>query len=294
MDIQEVKIKVFAVGLGDVIFIETTYKNKEKRYFLIDTGASHAYSRYVNKIKSVTNQLSAIILTHKHGDHIANIKPLLDDNQIDIASIVMRTDDSDYASKANKILIDDITPTTDSAVNDKAKLILNPKDENSKKIINNWGFEVLYPAKEELPYKCDQNKNSIVLSMKVGKNIILFMGDAHKCVEKIIINRCKGNVLDWGKVKVVKVSHHGSDTASSRNFINKFIAPVDAIVSCWTSSSNPPNKQALNRWLVQEHHLYRTGNTNGENINWNIIVQADLSEPFVYKDDECISIDSLT
>lgn len=79
----------------------------------------------------------------------------------------------------------------------------------------------------------DSNDISIVLRIDHGKSSFLLMGDASTAVERDLIAR-KSN-LD---ADVLKVSHHGSDTATSTAFLNA-VTPDIAVISCAANSGAP-------------------------------------------------------
>lgn len=79
----------------------------------------------------------------------------------------------------------------------------------------------------------DSNDISIVLRIDHGKSSFLLMGDASTAVERDLIAR-KSNI----DADVLKVSHHGSDTATSTAFLNA-VTPDIAVISCAANSGAP-------------------------------------------------------
>jgi len=71
----------------------------------------------------------------------------------------------------------------------------------------------------------DSNNTSIISKLVFGKNSFLFTGDAYKNVEGELINKKAEIDSD-----VLKVSHHGSKTSSSEEFI-KSVSPQIAVIS---------------------------------------------------------------
>ena len=81
---------------------------------------------------------------------------------------------------------------------------------------------------------------SVVSRVDVGKRSFLFMGDAEKDVEKLMLERYPDLHAD-----VIKVGHHGSSTASTDAFIAA-VAPKYAIVTCGEGNSyGHPHKEAI-------------------------------------------------
>lgn len=71
----------------------------------------------------------------------------------------------------------------------------------------------------------NENKDSLVLLIKIYNKNFLFMADADKEVEKTIIEKYNLKDIDF-----LKVGHHGSKTSTSVSFINK-INPKYSIIS---------------------------------------------------------------
>lgn len=80
------------------------------------------------------------------------------------------------------------------------------------------------------------------------------MGDATQDIEKEI--QCD-------KVDVLKVRHHGSDTSTSSNFLNKVQPKYIVISSGYNKNYNHPSKLVLQRLKdagIQENNIYITKN----------------------------------
>ena len=86
----------------------------------------------------------------------------------------------------------------------------------------------------------DENDRSLVLYLNLNEEYFLFMGDASKTIEKKIIDEYKSLTVDY-----LKVSHHGSSSASSLDFL-KFINPKEAIILAGKNNFyGHPNKEVL-------------------------------------------------
>ena len=72
----------------------------------------------------------------------------------------------------------------------------------------------------------EENDRSLVLGFRLGNSDYLLMGDASKKVEKRIMEHYPTLTCD-----ILKVGHHGSDTATSNEFI-KYLNPKVAVISC--------------------------------------------------------------
>ena len=116
-------------------------------------------------------------------------------------------------------------------------------------IIDGVIFDVI-SAKEN-----DKNVNnmSLILRMTYGEVSMLFTGDAEKELEENI------NV----KTNILKVSHHGSKTSSTEEFLKKNMPQVALISVGENNSYGHPNKEVLERLKKINAYIYRT-DLNGE------------------------------
>lgn len=86
----------------------------------------------------------------------------------------------------------------------------------------------------------NENKDSLVLLIKIYNKNFLFMVDADKKVEKTIIEKYNLKDIDF-----LKVGHHGSKTSTGVSFINK-INPKYSIISVGKNNKfGHPNTETL-------------------------------------------------
>ena len=97
----------------------------------------------------------------------------------------------------------------------------------------------------------NENDNSNVIYTELDGYKFMFMGDASVTTEKEILN--KYNLSD---IDVLKVGHHGSNTSSSKDFINE-IEPKYSIISVGKNNRyGHPNKEVLEN--LNNSKIYRT------------------------------------
>ena len=207
------KVIFFAVGQGDAGFIETPQRHQ----ILIDGGPGSVILEKLGKSMPFYDRtIDLIILTHPEFDHLSGLNEILKKYKVsNILWTGIVRDTAEY--KEWKKLIEE----------EKAEIFIA---KAGQKILwesetNNY-MEVLYPF-ENLEGKVfeDSNNTSIISKLVFGKNSFLFTGDAYKNVEGELINKKAEIDSD-----VLKVSHHGSKTSSSEEFI-KSVSPQIAVIS---------------------------------------------------------------
>lgn len=129
-------------------------------------------------------------------------------------------------------------------------------------------IQILAPNSAEYE---DLNDYSIVTMITYGEVRILSMGDAEKLSEDEILN--KGFDV---QAQILKVGHHGSNSSTSKNFLDK-VNPQYAVISAKIGNTyNHPTKSVMNLLKKNEILVYRTDEsgtiimtTNGKEIKFD-------------------------
>lgn len=238
------KINFIDIGQGDSIFIELP--NNET--MLIDAGENgKEVVDYINNLGY--KKINYLIATHPHSDHIGGMEEVIDNFEIEKI----------YMPK----VIHNIKTYEDLLLKiDKNNLKIN-KGTSGVNILNHENLSVDIVAPNNDNYK-EINNYSIVILLKYGNNKFLFMGDAEKLSENEINSNIQADVL--------KVGHHGSDTSSSTNFIQK-VNPKYSIISVGKDNIyNLPTNTVINRFKKLNTKIYRT------DLNGNIVVTSNGDE----------------
>ena len=126
----------------------------------------------------------------------------------------------------------------------------------------------------------ETNANSIVARLDYGSFSMLLTGDAEEQTEHRLLTK----ELDL-QAKVIKISHHGSKYASSKDFLDR-VKPDVAIVSCgaWNRYGHP-SQSVLDRLKAANVKLYRTDlqgeitiTTRGKNEDMTIKTAKETTE----------------
>ena len=226
------------VGQGDSILIHSNNTN-----MLIDTGGklkhySESWMKKDNESSIAENslipffksmgirKLQFLELSHGDYDHLGETLKIIDN------------------FKVEKVFINE------GYINNNEKRIINRIDSNvlyegSSFSVGNFNFISLNTDLN------DENDSSTILYGECGDIKLLFMGDASVRSEEYVLNN-----YDIGKIDILKVGHHGSNTSSSKKFI-KTINPTYSLISVGEKNKfGHPNKEVLEN--LNNSKIYRT------------------------------------
>jgi competence protein ComEC len=250
--------------------------NGEK--ILIDAGPTNLIvSKLQNKFSFFDRDIDYALLTHPDADHISGFYFVT--QYFNIKNILANGD-------TNK----------DTEIYKNVEEIFEKQNLKEKEIIVNCGDKInsaqteepkifiLHPRQNNLILN-DANQNSIIALLIYGKYSFLFTGDANKEVEHNIlkeINNCfsshDANIIkdSLKNLTVLKVSHHGSKTASSEDFL-KILKPEYSVVSVGDRNRyGHPNKEIVSILEKYSKNIFYTnkyGNiifvTDGKNFEFN-------------------------
>ena len=211
------------VGQGDSILIKEPFTGKIS---LIDTGGQLQWSQIeswkereksfsigkditVPALKSLgISKIDRLYITHADADHSGEIKNIAD--QLPIREIA--TTENTFKNKA---VFDQLM------AHKKMKRILIQPAESiqlpTKKTL------ALHPTSDHV-YK-NKNNQSLVLYVTLGEDKWLFTGDIEKEAERDLLEAYPSLSVDY-----LKASHHGSNTSTTKEFVNH-IQPKNALIS---------------------------------------------------------------
>ena len=231
------------VGQGDLEIIITPYR---KTVTMIDTGGKISQSvekwQIKNKNYHVTdnaitfmhslgiNKINYLILSHGDYDHMGDATYLV--NNFKIANVVLNC--GEY--------------------NDLEKELINILDKKKVKYLSclkeltmdNYKLQFLNTGLYD-----NENDNSNVIYLNYNNYNFLFMGDASIKREKDILDKYNINKIDF-----LKVGHHGSNTSSSEEFINK-IKPIYSLISVGKNNRYGHPKDSVLA-ILENSKIYRT------------------------------------
>ena len=233
----ELKVHFIDVGQGDCIFVAASGGN-----MLIDCGEESETPKAVNYLKNMgVKRLDYVVGTHPHSDHMGGMDLII--SSFDIGEfIIPHLDDEDIPTASYFVHFIDAA--------EKYGVKLTEAAVGSGFAVGDARCEVVAPNSRK--YK-ELNNYSIAVMLRHGSESFIFTGDAEGVSEREMA--ASGRL---GKVSVLKVGHHGSDTSTSADFL-RAICPDAAVISC--GAGNPyghPKDITIERLSEYTDNIFRT------------------------------------
>lgn len=249
------KAEKLTVAFIDVGQADAVYINTEKGNMLIDAGCSqdaHQVREYLDRYH--IKEIDTVIGTHDDWDHIGGMKTVVENYSV--KNIYLPKYDEKNKSDTFATLNRSIKSTDTNVSYISAGItLLKSKDLNVK---------ILPPVDFE-----DDNDSSLIVKLRYKDCSFLFMGDASSRIEEKLLEN-NVNV----SANVLKVSHHGSRSATSKRFL-KAVNPTVAVLSVGEMNTyNLPSLEVVKRLSKFGCKIYRTDldgtvvmNSDGKSIN---------------------------
>jgi competence protein ComEC len=217
-------------------------------YYLNDTN-------YINFLD--VNQGDSAVVRVNHKTIVVDCyqgcyQYLVSNNYRTIEYLIITHSDFDHAKEAQQI-IDNLTVK---------QVIINAYDQNYQIIHHNitkigpfmfedkqLGFSFLHPVK----YYGNDNDNSLVMLQTIDHTKILFMGDVSMKVEKDLLI-----TYPTLKVDIIKLSHHGSDSASDYQFLKQLTVKHAIISAGMNNTYEHPSPKVLKTLESSNIKAYNT------------------------------------
>ncbi len=223
------------VGQGDSTLIKY-----EDYAILIDAGNNEYGPVVVDYLKDQgIDDIDIMVATHNHADHIGGLDDVL--KAVDVKTIIKSGGEAD-----TRTFEDFISCCIDESTNYGCEII---DDENMTfDIDENIKFEII----EMGDGYSNENDNSVVSVLSYNDIDFLFTGDLESDVEKANIS------LFPMDIEVYQVGHHGSNTASSVEMLNK-TTPELAIISAGIDNKyGHPHAETLSKFKTLGIETYCT------------------------------------
>ncbi len=240
-----VEVHFIDVGQGDSILIkyidDDTSDGDDSENMLIDAGDTNKGTLVRNYLKSEdVSELKYFVCTHPDADHIGGAASVV--SNIPITSEIVwgpycEKDTKTYENLQNEIDFKSYKYTMPN--------LCEPYSLGEAML-------VFYGPTEEYE---DANNNSLVCKLTYKGDSVLFTGDCSEEEENDLLDNYSPTAL---RSDVLKVSHHGSQSASRQPFLDA-VSPVYAVISVGADNSyGHPNKSVMERLEDMGVNIYRT------------------------------------
>lgn len=234
--LENLYLYCFNVGQGDCLLVITPTGS----VYIIDTNyySQKSVDNFIKNVKDIlishglpSTKIKALIITHKHIDHIRGANVMLNKSELDIEYFLINHDYK-HDLKSVKMLLE------------AAKSIPNWVNINKQGFFMDGEvkFNIVNPdydtsSKFEAP---DINDSSISIQISYGNDIIFLTGDTgHEYLyHKYIPRERNGDTI-------LKVSHYGSRTGTNEEVLSR-INPKYAFISAGNSKKyKHPHKEVV-------------------------------------------------
>lgn len=222
-------VRFIDVGQGDAALITCDGES-----LLIDGGPVDASSKMYSVLRNLgIEKLDYVVVTHPDADHCGGISGAL--NYAECKTMYCSVKEYDTRTFKNVLKYLGNTSVTVPVAGDSFQL---------------GGAVVEFVA--PVVHTGDLNNDSLVCKIIYGHRSFIFTGDAGLGSEDVLIG--SGADVD---VDVLKVGHHGSDTATSQLFLNK-VTPEYAVISVGSNNYGHPASDVLQRLAASDVQVLRT------------------------------------
>ena len=259
----EARIHFLDVGQGDSVLLELP----DGKVMLIDGGnatqeTANVILRHLNKLKIDT--IDYLVVTHMDADHCGALDLVLEYKTVlnaYLPAISIDSIDSEYAKFYAKLLEEEGCNWEYS----KRSLSLSNKEGAFP-----YTLQFLHPytvdaseEKQEENAKKDSNALSAILWFDYMGASALFMGDAPAAIEEKLVVESEVDLfsvygVDLRSTEILKVSHHGSNTATTASFL-EHLRVKTAVISCGRNNTyGHPSIEVVQNLAAVGATAYRT------------------------------------
>lgn len=245
---KEFSLHFIDVGQGDCTLLMS-----DGETMLIDSGAKGYETTVSTYLYSLgVSQLDYIVATHPHSDHIGSMPKVIKEFTPEMLITPYLTPEQTPDTVTYEDLLTAVTKTNCTIFNPAPGEIFT---------VGYTTVEVLGPVTNEAE---DLNDMSLMMMVTYKDNKFLLTGDAKKEEEMSVLE--SGANVDCD---LLHVSHHGSNTSSTDEFLEK-ATPDYAVISCGIDNDyGHPHAETISKLEKYTDKIYRT------DICSDIVVTSD-------------------
>ena len=227
-------VRFIDVGQGDCTLIYSNGKTA-----LIDTGTVVSSNDVCKELKDIgIKEIDVMMISHLHSDHTGGIERITEDFKVKNLILPELSTFSEGISAAQNA-INSVTSSGGGVYNAVQGMNFD---------VGNFEITVLAAYSDD-----EENNRSIFAMAQIEGRKFLFTGDAETEVEKQLVEEGLNLECD-----VLKVGHHGSNTSSSKVFLDK-VKPKNAVISIGIDNSyGHPHNEVINRFKSMNTEIFRT------------------------------------
>lgn len=236
---KNLEVDFLDVGQGDAELIKTPFGQN----ILVDGSPNSIVLRKLSaELPWWDRTIDLMILTHPHDDHVAGLNDIM--SRYEVKKIIM-TGVNHTGPAYIKFLENIRNKKIPVTIIDRPQIIELGAD---------CRINILWPEKNLAGQEVENlNNTSIVFKLEHEDTKILFTADIEKEAEAAIM--LKPGLL---KADVLKVSHHGSEYATSEEFLN-LVKPQMAVIEVGANNKfGHPNPRTLKRLERAGAEILRT------------------------------------
>ncbi|HEU5141087.1 MAG TPA: MBL fold metallo-hydrolase [Bacillales bacterium] len=232
-DPEIIRFHFLSVGQADCILLQTS----DGKTVLIDSG-NNAHAKdvlsYLKQHDIVA--IDILIATHPHHDHIGGMDEILEAFPVQTLYLPPLANKTRSYRNLTK------------AVAEQGTTVFEAKAGQTIRLDPDVRIDVLAPLGKK--YRV-MNDYSLVLKVTHGENQFLLMGDAGKKSEEEMLNQDVKVKAD-----VMKIAHHGANSATSNPFLDK-VDPKYAVISD-ANKFRFPSRKVIKKLKERDITIFRT------------------------------------
>ncbi|MEG2295572.1 MAG: ComEC/Rec2 family competence protein, partial [Oscillospiraceae bacterium] len=233
-----VQISIIDVGQADSNVIRT-----QEKTIVIDAGEREDAQKILDILRQKgVKKIDYLIATHPHADHIGGMAEVI--RTIPVDTIIL-SDIPPQSIPTTRVYTDLLLAIAEQGVS-----VMKAQTGKVLSLGGGATLTILAPSK---PFS-DLNNLSVVSKIVFGENSFLFTGDIEKESEEALLSKNK-SILD---VDVLSISHHGSNTSTTKSFLEATSPSIGTISVGVDNKYNHPHVDVIRRLEKAGVTLYRT------------------------------------